>query len=528
MKRVAIYVRSSKDLHDVSCEAQERQIREAILKNGDVVYGVFEDKALSSTRDVRPAFDEMITLAKGKPAPFEKIYCLDTSRFGRDQLQTQTYLWMLRKKYGIEVKFLNMPDTGTHLDGLLESIMTSFDEFHSKQSKVKGVAGMKQNILNGYRAGGPPPYGYKLEDVEIAKHRFGDTVTKTRLVPDPQTARVIQEYFNRRARYEPRTSILQDFQRRGIPTPHGNENWSITTAKSWEDNVDVYLGHLFFNRLNERMKAEGHCEGFVGGKKWKPKEEWIIKNNAHEPLITEDIAGVIREIRERGLREESCHATRTYSLSGILKCAKCGTNYTGDRGLYRCNSISKTGGRCGNNDIVQGRVEQAILEFIRQRVLRFKDLKRAIERVKMRFKTGEPEIDTLEKRLSRTEREMKRLVDLYRREIIDAETIESEMRPLREQKESMLSELGKSRMAKRGLDLTDDDLKKGIEHLSEKLENADPKIKKRAVQALLDEVRIYPKEGKTRDRLLEIIGVYFPLVRVNVVVPTGLEPVLPT
>ena len=111
MKQVAIYVRSSKDLHDVSCEAQERQIREAILKNGDVVYRVFEDKALSSTRDVRPAFDEMITLAKGKPAPFEKIYCLDTSRFGRDQLQTQTYLWMLRKKYGIEVKFLNMPDT---------------------------------------------------------------------------------------------------------------------------------------------------------------------------------------------------------------------------------------------------------------------------------------------------------------------------------------------------------------------------------------------------------------------------------
>ena len=198
------------------------------------------------------------------------------------------------------------------------------------------------------------------------------------------------------------------------------------------------------------MKAEGHCEGFVGGKKWKPKEEWTIKNNAHEPLITEDIAGIIREIRERGLREESCHATHTYPLSGILKCAKCGTNYTGDRGLYRCNSLSKTGGRCGNNDIAQGRVEQAIFDFIRQRVLRFKDLKKVIDRIKMSFKTGEPEIDSLEKRLSRNEREMKRLVDLYRREIIDAETIESEMRPLREQKESLLSELGKSTMTKRG------------------------------------------------------------------------------
>jgi Resolvase, N terminal domain len=188
MKQVAIYVRSSKNLHNVSCEAQERQIREAILKNGDVVYRVFEDKALSSTRDVRPAFDEIDHSGKREASP------------------------------------------------------------------------IRENLLPGH--------------VPIWERRAAD--------PD-----------------------------------------------------------LF---------------------------------------------------------------------------------YTGDRGLYRCNSISKTGGRCGNNDIVQG----------------------------------------------------------------------------------------KSRMAKRGLDLTDNDLKKGIEHLSEKLENADPRIRKRAVQALLGEVRIYPKEGKTRDRLLEIIGGYSP------------------
>ena len=218
------------------------------------------------------------------------------------------------------------------MDALFESIMTSFDEFHSKQSKVKGVAGMKQNILNGYRAGGPPPYGYKLQEVEVAKHRFGEAVTKTKLVPDPETAQIVQEYFERRARYEPRKSILEDFHRRGIPSPSGDERWSISTAKSWEDNVDVYLGHLVFNRLNERMKAKGRCEGFVGGKKWKAEEEWVIKENAHEQLITEETAGIIRAIKERGLREEPGQTTRTYALSGIMKCAECGTNYTGDRG----------------------------------------------------------------------------------------------------------------------------------------------------------------------------------------------------
>jgi hypothetical protein len=58
--------------------------------------------------------------------------------------------------------------------------------------------------------------------------------------------------------------------------------------------------------------------------------------------------------------------------------------------------------------------------------------------------------------------------------------------------------------------------------------SADPKVKKRAVRTLLKEVRVYPKDDKIQGRLIEMIGACLPLIRVNVVVPTGLEPVLPT
>lgn len=85
MVKSAIYVRSSKDRNDVACEAQESQLQEVVKNNGEVIYNVYTDKALSSTRDVRPSFDEMIGLATSKNPPFKKIYCLDTSLFGRDQ-----------------------------------------------------------------------------------------------------------------------------------------------------------------------------------------------------------------------------------------------------------------------------------------------------------------------------------------------------------------------------------------------------------------------------------------------------------
>ena len=70
MQKVAIYVRSSKDLHNVSCKAQEEQLTKYVKEKGEQVYRVFTDKALSSTRDERPAFEEMIRMAKSKPSPF--------------------------------------------------------------------------------------------------------------------------------------------------------------------------------------------------------------------------------------------------------------------------------------------------------------------------------------------------------------------------------------------------------------------------------------------------------------------------
>ena len=121
MKKVAIYARSSKDLHNVSCEAQEEQLRELVRNNGEHVFRVFTDKALSSTRDVRPEFDEMLRLAMTKNPSFSKIYCLDTSRFGRDQAETTVLLHQLRNKYGIEVVFEHMPHTGTYMDQALRS-----------------------------------------------------------------------------------------------------------------------------------------------------------------------------------------------------------------------------------------------------------------------------------------------------------------------------------------------------------------------------------------------------------------------
>ena len=187
------------------------------------------------------------------------------------------------------------------------------------------------------------PYGYQLKEVEVAKHRSGKPIIKTILEPNPETAKYAKEFFERRAKYESKKSILDDFYVRNIPSPGGNRRWTAHSAKSIEDNLEVYLGTTIFNRHNERIKENGKLNGYLHGKKYKPMDEWVITEKTHEPLITEDIANIIREMKKKRIREAPITQKSVYALSGAMKCSECGTNYVGDRGIYRCNSRTKPG-----------------------------------------------------------------------------------------------------------------------------------------------------------------------------------------
>jgi site-specific DNA recombinase len=525
MNKVAIYVRSSKDLHNVSCEAQENEIRKVVKGNGELVYHVFTDKALSSTRDVRPEFDEMIGLATSKEPPFTKIYCLDTSRFGRNQYQTQYLLWTLRNKHGIEVDFIKMPKDDGPAGEFLESVMTAVDQLHSRQSKIKGIASMKQNIRNGYRAGGRAPFGYRLKTKEQGKHRDGRLIAKSILEPDPETAPIIKEFFERRAKGEARKPILDDFYSRGIVSPSGNDKWSPSSAKSIEDNVYAYLGHTVFNRHNERIKEGGKSIGYLHGQKWRPEEEWVIKNNTHEPLITQEIADRIMHIKKQGLRDAPSTAKSVYALTGLLKCSECGTNYTGDRGIYKCNSNSKPGSKCGNNDISQRKIEDVVFSLI-QYALKIRNVKDFVARIRKKLQSGKSDVMSMEKQLDKIDKQIARMMHLYSIEAINDDDIVAGLTPLQERKKT-IQEIIKNAKATEGvLEVSDADIMEVVKNLKENINNADPKIRKSAVRALFQEFRLFPKEGNPWERMLEVKGIYLPLTRYIVASPTGFEPVL--
>ena len=70
-------------------------------------------------------------------------------------------------------------------------------------------------------------------------------------------------------------------------------------------------------------------------------------------------------------------------------------------------------------------------------------------------------------------------------------------------------------------EISEDEIIEVFKNIREDVNHADPKIRKRVVQTLFQEARIYPKEGSPWERLLEIKGVQVPLTRVKMASPRG-------
>jgi DNA invertase Pin-like site-specific DNA recombinase len=131
-KMVAIYARVSSDRQDVdlSISAQLKALREYAARNGYTVIKEFVDEAESGRSTARPAFREMISIARMKHPPFQLILVWKLSRFARNREDSIIYKSLLRKQ-GIQIVSINEPIEDTPTGRLMEGIIEVIDEFYS-------------------------------------------------------------------------------------------------------------------------------------------------------------------------------------------------------------------------------------------------------------------------------------------------------------------------------------------------------------------------------------------------------------
>lgn len=323
--KVAIYARVSSDRQaekELSIPAQVKAIQQYCQERGYTIVSEFIEKGKSAKTDDREEFQKMIALAKRSNRSFDSILVHKFDRFSRKRDDHVIYKALLAQVGVKVISVTEQTDNETPQDKLLEGMLEVMSEFFNANLATEVRKGMTQNAKQGYNNGGTPPYGYRTEHIALGSHK-----TKAVWVLGPREEIdiirwIYNQYAYENAGYKKISSMLNE---KGVPTQKGGQ-WSASTIRAIIFN-ESYIGRKVWNKQDYQVK----------GKKWKDRSEWVITENAHPSIITEELFNLCQErakARNNGGGEtHKPFHTKSHSpfwLRGFFTCDKCGSRMVGN------------------------------------------------------------------------------------------------------------------------------------------------------------------------------------------------------
>ena len=358
--KAIIYARVSSDTQDVdlSISAQVRALRDYAKKHDYEVVREFVDEAESGRTADRPAFKEMISLARMKHPPFEAVLVWKLNRFARSRVDSITYKALLKSK-GIKVISINEPLDDSPSGQLLEGVIESIDEFYSANLGQDIKRGMRENAQRGFFSGSRPPYGlHKVAVKDGSKTRY-------KLEPDPEDSvavQIIHRIFEMALKDVGCKEIAKALNREGIRTGNG-QRWGKTTVHKVLTN-EAYCGTLVWGG------RPGHPAVRSGDPPVRVEDAWAAI------IDRATFAQVQKKMSSK--RPEATHPRTIpsfYLLSGFLFCS-CGHAMIGRSAkshqyyYYICNGSFKQGqDTCDARALPKDKLEQLVIEQIKEKVL---------------------------------------------------------------------------------------------------------------------------------------------------------------
>jgi DNA invertase Pin-like site-specific DNA recombinase len=300
---IAAYLRDSGgEDQDLSVPQQEAALKAWCSDNALSLTRIFRDIATpGSTTIGRTAFNDMIAYFRGGSIPEAGILIWKYSRFARDIDDAQFYKADLRRRNFI-IHSLNdtIPEglNGRFFEAAIDWMNARFLEDLSTDVK-RGVHHLFETTG---ALGGTPPRGFKREPINLGDRRDGQPHIVHRWVPDPAMIATIQKAFELRSAGSSYGQIHRETRLYG----------SINSYTTFFSNP-IYKGELHFA---DKIITD-YCEPIV------------------DPTIWDQVQDLNQARGQTGSRTESStknhprRAGSSFILSGIARCARCGSPLNG-------------------------------------------------------------------------------------------------------------------------------------------------------------------------------------------------------
>lgn len=391
MKTVAIYSRKSKFTDKGESIANQIQLckeyAERLGINEFIIYD--KDEGFSGGNINRPDFQRMMKDAKAKK--FDTLICYRLDRIGRSVADFST-LFQELQELGIGfVSIREQFDTSTPMGRAMMYIASVFAQLERETTAERVRDNMLELAKSGRWLGGQTPLGFESEAIS-----YFDAEMKERkmykLSPVAQEMEIVRLIYQKYLEYESLSQVLKYLLSNNIKTKQGCD-WNKKSIQAILTNV-VYVraSKDVFDYLEEQgITVAGTPDGKHGmltynkkqGRKvYRGTEEWIAAVAKHEGVINADTwLKVQKQLEANKEKAPRLGKTNTALLTGLLRCAKCGSTMrvsyggispkTGEKiYYYTCSMKNASGGtRCDNSNIRGDLLERAVDNKLKEATL---------------------------------------------------------------------------------------------------------------------------------------------------------------
>lgn len=405
----AVYVRLSKEdgdkIESDSITSQKDILSEYVNHKDDIkISDFYIDDGWSGASFERPEFSRMMSDIYAK-----KVNCVivkDLSRFGRNYADSSRYIDDIFVKLNIRFIALNSgvdticEHTNPATQCITVGIQNVINESYIANTSVSIRGALDINRKQGKFIGSFATYGYLKDPDDHHK-----------LVIDDEAAEVVRTIFKWFIEGKSVIGITKNLNALGIPNPseykrqkgfnykHTNKNndglWCDSTVRRMLRN-QMYIGNMVQGKNTNLSYKIKKCRA-------KPKEEWIIVESTHEPIIDKETFEKAQSLFNRNTRT-SPKKTEVDLFSGFVKCADChramskkvNNHAYGVYKYYRCVTVSKKSKTaCSPHSIRIDVLEKTVLSSIQNMIDTAVELEKILDKInKQAVKNG----DTLTKK----------------------------------------------------------------------------------------------------------------------------------
>ena len=381
--KTALYLRLSRDdgteSESNSIASQREILKEYIKRYPDMeIYDIYVDDGYSGTNFDRPDFNRMMDdIYAGR---VNCVLVKDLSRFARNYTEGGIYLDKTFVKLGVRfIALNNQIDIGiggiNSFNQLVQIGVTNImNESQAANTSVNVRGTLNLRRQQGKFIGSFPTYGY-LKDPDDNHH----------LIVDEETAPIVRMIFERFIGGESIIGITKDLNEMGIPNPSMYKklkgfNYKHPSGRSndglWPDSSvrrilqnRMYVGDMVQGKNTTYSYKIKQCRAI-------PKDEWIIVEGTHEPIISQETFDNAQALFNKSIRK-SPKKNNVDLFSGLVRCADCkrimnkktNQHSYGTYHYYRCVTARKLKkSACTNHTIRIDKLEQAVLLTIQNMI----------------------------------------------------------------------------------------------------------------------------------------------------------------